>query len=218
MIYEDDMKYKYIIWDWNGTLYDDVQIGIDAMNEMLKIKGYNHFLTLDRYREIFGFPVSEYYKRVGFDFDINPFDELAELYISLYSPLQGKALLFSDAKPVLDKLKNCGAIQVVISACEKNRLAQQINQFGIMHYFSTAVGTDDNFAVSKVELAENWIKENNINPDDVVFIGDTVHDFEVAQAVDCSCILVADGHQSCEKLNTTGAIVVKKLGEVISYL
>lgn len=131
------MKYKYIIWDWNGTLYDDVQIGIDAMNEMLKIKGYNNFLTVDRYREIFCFPIMEYYRRVGFDFNIHPFEELAKLYINLYTPMQQNARLFADTETVLSKINALGAIQTVISACEKNRLSQQINQFGIMDYFQT---------------------------------------------------------------------------------
>ncbi|MGN1201952.1 MAG: HAD family hydrolase [Eubacterium sp.] len=212
------MKYKYIIWDWNGTLYDDVQIGIDAMNEMLKIKGFNSFLTVDSYREIFCFPIIEYYRRVGFDFSVYPFEELAELYISLYEPRQDKAVLYPKAEYILDKANKSGAEQTVISACEKSRLADQINQFGIMDYFSAAIGTDDNFAVSKAELAKSWLNDNKINPNDAVFIGDTVHDFEVAQAVGCKCILVAGGHQSLERLKSTGTEVVNRLEEVIDYI
>lgn len=212
------MKYKYIIWDWNGTLYDDVQIGIDAMNEMLKIKGYNNFLTVDRYREIFCFPIMEYYRRVGFDFNIHPFEELAELYIKLYTPMQQNARLFADTETVLSKINALGAIQTVISACEKNRLSQQINQFGIMDYFSDAVGIDDNYAAGKSELARQWMRENAIDPDDAVFIGDTVHDFETAQAVGCSSILVAGGHQNTDRLKKTGVEVVGCIGEILPYL
>lgn len=212
------MRYKYIIWDWNGTLYDDVKIGIDAMNEMLKLKGCEPYLTTEKYREIFGFPVSEYYKRVGFDFDVFPFDELAQLYINIYTPLQKKAFLFEDARMVLERFNNMGVKQIVISACEKNRLYEQINQFDIMHYFSAVIGTEDNFAVSKAQLAQNWFVQNGVNPHEAVFIGDTVHDFEVAQAVGCKCILVADGHQSLNLLTETGEDIVNKLGEIMECL
>lgn len=212
------MKYKYIIWDWNGTLYDDVQIGIDAMNEMLKIKGYNNFLTVERYREIFCFPIMEYYRRVGFDFTIHPFEELAELYIKLYTPMQKNARLFADAETVLNKINARGAVQTVISACEKNRLSQQINQFEIMDYFSDAVGIDDNYAAGKSELARQWMRENAIHPDDAVFIGDTVHDFETAQAVGCRSILVAGGHQNTDRLKKTGAEIVGSIGEILTCL
>jgi len=35
-IIKNKMKYKYIIWDWNGTLFDDVKISVDTMNIMLE--------------------------------------------------------------------------------------------------------------------------------------------------------------------------------------
>lgn len=212
------MKYKYVIWDWNGTLYDDVQIGVDAMNEMLKIKGYNKFLTVEKYREIFCFPVIEYYRQVGFDFSVHPFEELAELYIRLYSPLQKKAKLFSGADDVLREIKKRGAVQTVISACEKNRLAFQINQFDIMDYFYGVAGIDDNLARGKAQLAKKWMLQNRVDPKEAVFIGDTVHDFETASAVGCRSILVSNGHQNYDRLKSTGAEVVRDISDVLSLI
>lgn len=212
------MKYKYIIWDWNGTLYNDVQICLDAMNELLEKKEYNIFLSVRKYRDIFCFPVKKYYERVGFDFNRHPFEVLAEEYIEIYSSKEKEALLFPNANAVLDIISRSGAIQTVISACEKKRLAKQINQFGIMKYFSSAIGTDDNFAVSKIELADKWIKENNINPSEVVFIGDTTHDYETANTVGCDCILVCSGHQSINVLKETSAQLADNIENVISLL
>lgn len=212
------MKYKYIIWDWNGTLYNDVQICIDAMNELLEMKGYDTALSCAEYKEIFCFPVKKYYERVGFDFSVHPFEVLAEEYISLYSEKEREALLFPNTNAVLDRIGKSGAKQIVVSACEKKRLAKQINQFGIMKYFSCAIGTDDNFAAGKVELAEKWIKENDINTADVVFIGDTTHDYEVASAVGCDCILVCAGHQSTDILKKTGAQLADSIEDVIGLL
>lgn len=212
------MKYKYIIWDWNGTLYNDVQICINSMNELLEMRGYDIVLSPDKYREIFCFPVKTYYERVGFNFSIHPFEVLAEEYIEIYSAKQKEALLFPNTNTVLDIISKSGMVQTVISACEKERLAQQINMFGIMKYFSCAIGTDDNFAVSKVELAKKWMRDNNINPDEVVFIGDTTHDYEVANAVGCDCILVCGGHQSDSVLSKTGAQLAEHIEKVISLI
>ncbi len=212
------MKYKYIAWDWNGTLYDDVQIGIDAMNEMLRLKDYNIFLTLEKYREIFCFPIIDYYKRIGYDFSRHPFEELAELYIEIYCSMQDKAQLYPYSKEVLDSLKNQCISQVIISACEKTRLKQQINCFGISNYFDNIVGIDDNLAKGKMQLAQQWIKDKGLSAKDIVFIGDTTHDYEVAKSVGCDCILVADGHQSINRLSQTGENVVSSLCEVIQYL
>mgnify|MGYP002508389325 FL=1 len=208
------MKYEYVIWDWNGTLFNDVQISIDAMNHMLEAKEYPQRLDSDLYKSIFSFPVIDYYKKVGLDFDRHPFDELAQLFIDLYSELQNSAGLFDGARDALKCFSNLGMKQSVISVCEKERLYHQISLFDINHYFDDVIGTDDNYAVSKADIAKKWFADRNIKPDKAVFIGDTVHDYEVARAVGCDCILIADGHQSREVLSRTDAVIINSLSEI----
>lgn len=208
------MKYEYVIWDWNGTLFNDVQISIDAMNHMLEAKEYPQRLDSDLYKSIFSFPVIDYYKKVGLDFDRHPFDELAQLFIDLYSELQNSAGLFDGARDALKCFNNLGMKQSVISVCEKERLYHQISLFDINHYFDDVIGTDDNYAVSKADIAKKWFADRSIKPDKAVFIGDTVHDYEVARAVGCDCILIADGHQSREVLSRTDAVIINSLSEI----
>lgn len=212
------MKYEYVIWDWNGTLFNDVQISIDAMNHMLETKKYPQRLDSDLYKSIFSFPVIDYYKKVGLDFDRHPFDELAQLFIDLYSELQNSAGLFDGARDALKCFSNLGMKQSVISVCEKERLYHQISLFDINHYFDDVIGTDDNYAVSKADIAKKWFADRNIKPDKAVFIGDTVHDYEVARAVGCDCILIADGHQSREVLSRTDAVIINSLSEIEKIL
>ncbi|MDE5964198.1 MAG: HAD family hydrolase, partial [Eubacterium sp.] len=88
------MKYDYVIWDWNGTLFNDVQISIDTMNKMLELKRYPQRLDTDLYKNIFSFPVIDYYRKAGLDFEKHSFDELAQLFIDLYSEVQDSAGLF----------------------------------------------------------------------------------------------------------------------------
>lgn len=208
------MKYEYVIWDWNGTLFNDIQISIDAMNHMLEAKEYPQRLESDLYKSIFSFPVIDYYKKVGLDFDRHPFDELAQLFIDLYSELQNSAGLFDGARDALKCFNNLGMKQSVISVCEKERLYHQISLFDINHYFNDVIGTDDNYAVSKADIAKKWFADRSIKPDKAVFIGDTVHDYEVARAVGCDCILIADGHQSWEVLSRTDAVIINSLSEI----
>ncbi len=44
------MKYKYVIWDWNGTLLDDVGAALASVNDMLALRGKEP-IDLVRYRE-----------------------------------------------------------------------------------------------------------------------------------------------------------------------
>lgn len=208
------MKYENIIWDWNGTLFNDVQISINTMNKMLEAKEYPQRLDADTYKSIFSFPVIDYYKKVGFDFEKHSFDELAQLFIDMYTDVQDSALLFDGACDVLKYFNSLGIKQSVISVCEKERLKHQISCFNIADYFDDVIGTDDNYAVSKADIAKKWIADNAINTEKTIFIGDTLHDYEVAEAVGCDCILVADGHQSSKVLEQTSAVIINSLYDI----
>ena len=48
----NDMEYKNVVWDWNGTLLDDVKISVDTINVMLERKHLGK-LTVEEYRSIF---------------------------------------------------------------------------------------------------------------------------------------------------------------------
>ena len=75
------MTYTHLIWDFNGTLYDDVQAGIESANRLLASHQLPIFTSTEQYRATFGFPVVDYYVRMGFDFSKTPFDELAHEWL-----------------------------------------------------------------------------------------------------------------------------------------
>lgn len=57
------MKLQYILWDWNGTLLDDVQIALDTNNEIFPQFGLPPLGTLEDYLRVFDFPIRDYYKK-----------------------------------------------------------------------------------------------------------------------------------------------------------
>jgi phosphoglycolate phosphatase len=87
--------------------------------------------------------------------------------------------------------------------------------FKIQHFFKTAAGLSHDYAQGKIELGQNLIKMENISTDKAVIIGDTTHDFEVAQALGIECILIENGHHSKERLKQCGVNVLKDLNELI---
>lgn len=212
------MKYKYIIWDWNGTLFDDVKISVDTMNIMLEKTGYKNRINSELYKNIFTFPVSDYYQKAGFDFSKDRFDDLAKIYVEVYTALQFTAKINSEAENVLRRIKSQNIKQIIVSACEKNRLLNQVKHFGIQNYFDDILGIDDDLAVGKAGIAKNWFDKNSISKSEVLFIGDTTHDFEVSNQIGCDCILVSCGHQSKDVLETTNAPVLDKLFQIETFL
>ena len=210
------MKYTHIIWDFNGTLFDDVEAGIVSVNEMLSERGLKVIADKEEYRKVFKFPIIDYYRDIGFDFEREPYEVLAPIWVELYNRNSKSSGLQKGALTLLDAFKTSGVLQILLSATELSMLKGQIAELGIDGYFSDVLGLGNIHAYSKKQIAIEW-KKNNPNAVPLV-IGDTEHDFDVARAIDADCILVCNGHQSREILKKYDCMLCEDLNEVIEYL
>ncbi|MGX8834906.1 HAD family hydrolase [Amedibacillus sp. YH-ame6] len=212
------MQIKHVIWDWNGTLLDDIDVSMDALNVLLKKEKLPLVLDKEEYRRYFQFPVIEYYKKVGFDFENTPFSELAQEYMNYYQPHSLHCHLHEGVREVLAYGKKLGIHQYVLSASNLEFLREQIAVYDIAPYFDRICGLDNIHAHSKAELAKEFVEVMKFDKEEVVFIGDSVHDSEVAKGAGCHCILIANGHEHKDKLLTTGFPVVDSINEIKQML
>lgn len=212
------MRPELILWDWNGTLLDDVELCVDALNRLLADFGYPQRYDRDQYRAIFGFPIEEYYVRAGFDFSRHSFAILAEEYMDDYIPASAACPLAEGAIEALDAFRAAGLRQVILSASPVPTLTRQAGERHVTGYFDRLLGLGDIYAKSKVELGRRFMQEEGIDPARAVMIGDSVHDFEVAQAMGTACVLQCSGHQNRQTLAATGAPVVEGLREAAQLI
>lgn len=194
-----DGRYRHVIWDWNGTLLDDVVLCVDVMNAMLRARGMPEVAT-EVYRESFDFPVRDYYRKLGFDFVAEPYEALAEEYISAYNARVPECTLHPEVTRILEAVSRQGAEQYLLSAHEQRALVQALEFFGIAGWFREVVGQSDNHAAGKIAAGRSLIERLDLDRSGAVLIGDTVHDHEVASALGIDCILVCHGHHSRTRL------------------
>jgi phosphoglycolate phosphatase len=211
------MQYKHIIWDWNGTLWDDAVLCTEINNNMLRRRNLP-LITVDDYRDKLVFPISDYYARIGFDCEAETYEALAREYIGEYEQMRFDCPLREGAVDLLNFLKEQQIPQAVLSAYEHNALVDALTYYGLMHYFTDVIGLDDIYAEGKVANGLKYIGKLAIDPEAVLFIGDTIHDFEVAQAMGVQCILVSGGHNSYSRLEICGVPVLNSLSEVQKYI
>jgi phosphoglycolate phosphatase len=202
-----------IIWDFNGTLLDDMQVCIDCMNMMLKERCLPA-LDLKRYREIFTFPVRDYYLSLGFDFDKEPFEIPALQFIDLYRKAMHLAPLQRDATELLDHFRRFCFQQIILSAMEEEFLIDTLKSKGVFEYFDRVAGITNHLGEGKLEIAIELVSTLGKEPGKICMIGDTVHDYEVAQGSGIPCILVAQGHQSYQRLRSFDCMVLNNLKEL----
>ncbi len=208
------MKYKYIMWDWNGTILDDLRINFEIENSLLLRRGKRPMKSIGEYHEKFGFPIIGFYERLGFDLENEKFEDVARDYVFEYDERFPEAELFEDAESLIRELKHKGVRQMILSATEQRFLEKQVRAHDIDYLFTDILGTKDVYAKSKVDIALRWISENDVDSAEVLFVGDTVHDFEVAGNIGCDCILVSRGHNSYDTLKDTGAVVLENFEEL----
>ena len=205
---------RSIIWDWNGTLLNDLDLCIASINSLLQ-KRHLKLLNHNTYKEVFSFPVKDYYTAVGFDFSKEDFAIPAREFIDLYNKNVANCTLHSEAFLVLDHIKNKKIKQFVLSAMQEDMLEQTLIEQKIFDYFEGIAGLNHHYATSKIERGEELIRKYRINKELTIMIGDTIHDYEVAEQLGIRCILIANGHQSAERLKSTGATVIENLGDLL---
>lgn len=203
-------NFENIIWDWNGTLLDDMDICIKSMNHLIMERNLPQ-LTVEKYKKLFKFPVREYYEELGFNLENENFDIPALQFIDYYKSYLPEANLFKEVAAVLQNFHKNGLNQFILSAMEQQSLVSSVQTFHIDMYFTNIYGIQNHFAHSKMERGEQLLQIENLNRNKTLMIGDTLHDKEVADAMGIRCILVAQGHQDEKRLTINGNKVIPNL-------
>ncbi len=210
-------RHSHIIWDWNGTLLDDAWLCVEVMNGMLKQRDLTP-ITLEIYRSIFDFPVKDYYLKLGFDFEKEPFEEVGMEFMVLYNQRQHECHLHPEVKHLLPYCELKGYKQSILSAREQNELLQETIAHEVRPFFDQVRGLDDHYAHGKTDVGFRLIRDLGIPREEIIFVGDTLHDAEVAREIGIDCILIPNGHHSEERLRSAGVEVLSSLTEFVGRL
>lgn len=207
-------KYRHIIWDWNGTLFDDIELSVSVINGVLSRRNLQK-ITIEQYRKMFDFPVEQYYHRLGFDFENESFEKVGTEFITNYEKRRHEAELHSNAREILESIANLGTTQSILSAYKQPTLDELVDYFELRKYFIAVNGLDNHYAHSKIEIGKRWMDELHFGAHEVLLVGDTFHDYEVAEAIGADCVLLTHGHHPKEKLEKTNAQVIESLQNVL---
>lgn len=193
--------YSHVLWDLNGTLLDDLDVGLAVQAVMLRERGLPP-LTKERYLATFNFPIKDWYAYLGYD--ISTYDQLAVVWAETYAEMVKAAPIGKGVLPLMEAIDKAGVGQSVFTAGERAMATALLRQMGIENRFAHVFALDDHLAHTKLSLCESVKKAL---PGPYLLIGDTTQDFLSAQALGCDCALVACGHQNEQTLKNTGAPV-----------
>ncbi len=210
----DLSAYQHIIWDWNGTLLDDAVLCMDIVNGLLIEQGREP-MTIEAYREIFDIPVIRYYEKLGIE---GRFHDHSVSFMKAYGERRSECRLFPESRNLLSYFKKKGLSQSILSAYPQEMLETIIDQHTLREFFTHIFGHADIYAESKIGNGHRLIKTAGVTPQATLMIGDTYHDYEVAQELCISCILVACGHFSAKRLEPSGVPVFPDMASLQQLL
>ncbi len=217
MLHHADLPTRQVLWDWNGTLLDDLRYAIDVRNRVFPAFGLPTMDSLEEYYRQFTFPVKLYYQRAGVT-DEN-FDQVAHAWMDEYVRGSREIPLHSDAASVVHRFREAGVRQAVLSASKLDILHDQLSYYPqLAGCFDSVLGLGDIYARSKEAIGCAYLQSCGIPASQTVMLGDTLHDADVARAMGCRCILIAKGHQSRETLMEAGVPVCGSLTEAAGLI
>ncbi len=206
-------EYKVIIWDFNGTLIDDVNAALNSVNDMLTRRNLP-LINMMQYASYVDTPIIKFYEHIFDDLYTMDFSEIAVEFNEGYEKHLPENAVMANAEEVLEYFNSKGKLQTVISATHIDKVTNRLNQFGLSGYFDKILAHNNLIAEDKTHLAVKYFGEKGISPQEAVVIGDCVADFKMARALGCDCILTTQGHQSRKEFEDTTAVVVDSLLEL----
>ena len=203
--------FKNLIFDWSGTLVDDMGPVIEATNAVLEKYGVAPY-DREGFRRSFRLPYREFYEEVLPDI---PLEELEEHFRPAFDNATSQVFVLPHAREKLEWAKSRGVRMFVLTSMDAIAFARQLNEFGMQDFFEeTYAGVLD-----KRELIDQILETHTLAKDETAFVGDMTHDIETARHGGISSIAVLTGYHHAEVLATVRPdITVPDLGVLVKML
>lgn len=185
--------FRNVIFDWSGTLCNDLGPVVETINRILQEYGHNA-IEQEEFLDQFRLPFAEFYAE---KIPHATADELEGHYNSFFPLSQKSAEPIPHAREILDYLSGRGTRIFLLSAVTAEHFAEQAEQLGFQHCFEqTYLAVRD-----KRQRIHDLLEENGLKPEETAFVGDMCHDIDAARAAGITSVAVLTGYDSANKLS-----------------
>jgi phosphoglycolate phosphatase-like HAD superfamily hydrolase len=206
----------HLVWDWNSTLFHDMDAIIAATNASFALLGLPP-MTLERYRELYCVPVPKFYEKVtGRVPDPAEWVLLDDAFQRAYTAHSALCELARGADELLRGWQREGGTQSLLSLTEHESLMPFVRRFGIEERFVRVDGRVGPPGGGKAEHLVRHLDALRRDPDEVVLIGDAADDAAAALQVGARAVLYSGGSHARASLEQVGVPVVDSLADAVA--
>ena len=201
-------KPEAILFDMDGVLMNSVDVWLLAINKTLIKYKVEPFERAYFIKKFWGYDVTNLFNKIGIDINA------VKMCNNIYKENIEKVTIYNNVISTLKKLKNYD--KGIITNTPKKQTDILLKKFNIKKYFITIVTSDDvKFAKPDPEIIFKSCKLLNVNPKNVVTIGDTMSDIESGNAAGCKVIgLNIKSEFSIKKISELPDLI-KNIGELL---
>jgi len=205
-----------IIWDWNGTILDDVDNNVNAVNMILQKRNLT-IITKEEYRKKIKIPIKNFYNEIGLETNDPEIYNLITIdYWKYYNiAYKNNTKVNNGLVNILNKLKENNIKNYLLSATQHDELKKQVESKGMETFFNMIIGNNNSEVKNKLEKAKELIKNKNIKINSTILVGDMISDYELAEKLGVKCILYSNGHQEIKM--EKGIDVINDFEEILNY-
>ncbi|GAA0593006.1 HAD family hydrolase [Kribbella sandramycini] len=213
------MNISHVVWDWNGTLLNDNEVVLAAVNSVFVDFG-GAAVSWAEWQAAYTRPMHVSYEAIlGRTLDETEWARVDKLYHERYDALLATCGLAADAPDALRAVAESGRTQSLLSMWFHDRLTPTVEAFGLTPHFRRVDGLVATIGGgSKAESLQAHLEAQQLDPATVVLIGDVVDDADAATAAGAHCVLVTTGAMPRAALEATGHPVASTLAEALALL
>ena len=211
-----DRSVRHLVWDWNGTLFDDQVAVVAAVNDALAKLGLPG-IDADGYRTHFTRPVERFYEQVaGRAISAEEWATLDGAYHDSYLGRLERLALAPDARAALAAGAAAGLSQSLLSMWRHDDLVPLVERLGIGRFFVRVDGLRRSDGGGKARHLVEHLAALALPAREVVLVGDSLDDLAAARAVGAGCVLYDGGSHHRQALEATGEPVVDRLTDAVA--
>lgn len=208
---------RHVIWDWNGTLFDDLHVVIDAVNATIGPLGAEQ-ITADDYRTHYTRPVRVFYDRLlGRPLTEDEWHSMDDAFHGSYRTFMERAELNSEAVAAVERVRHSGGSQSLLSMYSHDELIPLVARYGLSHELMLVNGLSGEKGAQKADSMQRHLGALLAHPaapselSGYLVIGDALDDAAAARHNEVDCILFAGGSHAPEELASMGYPVAESL-------
>ena len=182
---------KNILFDWSGTLMDDLTTTYKATVYIFEKLGGKP-MSFKEYRKMFFLPYMNFWKQ---HFPDCTKEQIGQLFREGLDASDDTGL-YPGVRDVLKRLCDKGIKLGIMSSGPQEKIIADAKRYGVFDYFQEINGT----IADKAEVITDILQRNNFEPEETIYVGDMAHDIEAGKKGGVVSIGISWGHKSKEML------------------